>query len=72
MLLDCRCGTKNRIPSLPTTRVRCGKCKHEFTPSELVKAVHEPPPPKPTLEDLFGGIGDILGGLNSGFDLPDE
>lgn len=64
MLLDCRCGTKNRIPSLPKTRVRCGKCRHVFTPAELVKAVHETPLPKPTLEGALGMMDD--------FDLPDE
>lgn len=43
MIITCRCGQKNRIPSLPTARVRCGKCQHMFTPQELVKAVPEAP-----------------------------
>lgn len=45
-LLTCdRCGSKNRLmlggPSVK--RSRCGKCKHEFTPRELMKAVVERP-----------------------------
>jgi len=43
MTLTCKCGATNRIPSLPTARVRCGACKHEFQPSELVKAKPEAP-----------------------------
>lgn len=36
-LLTCpKCTAKNRFPG--GKRVRCGKCKHEFTPAELVKA----------------------------------
>lgn len=44
MTLKCRCGATCRIPSLPKTRVRCGACKHEFTPQELTRAVPEATP----------------------------
>lgn len=45
MILVCKCGVKNRIPSLPGgKRIRCGTCKHVFTPAELTKATLEPPP----------------------------
>lgn len=43
MTLTCACGAVCRIPSVPRTRVRCGKCKHEFTPRELAKARPEQP-----------------------------
>lgn len=46
MTLTCKCGVTNRIPSLPTTKIRCGNrsCQHEFTPLELAKATPEAPP----------------------------
>jgi hypothetical protein len=48
MTLDCTCGAKNRIPSTGVTqRIRCGACKHVFTPRELVAAVPEAPPERP-------------------------
>lgn len=44
MKLACpSCKATNRLPSLPTSRSRCGKCKREFTPADLVKAQPEPP-----------------------------
>lgn len=70
MLLDCTCGATNRIPSLPKTRMRCGKCAHVFTPSELCRARIEPPPERPEALDplaemmaIFGaaGLADFLG-----------
>ena len=42
MLIDCTCGQTNRID--PKKKSRCGKCKRDFTPRELVKARPEPPP----------------------------
>jgi hypothetical protein len=73
MLLDCRCGSKNRIPGTGVqSRVRCGKCKHVFTPAELVRAVPEAPPPRPSLEDLLGGgIPNVTGAPDEG-DYDDE
>lgn len=45
MTLNCpTCGTTNRIPSIPSTKIRCGKCQHVFTPLELSKARPEVPP----------------------------
>ncbi len=44
-IVVCPCGAKNRPPSLPKGRVRCGKCKHVFTPAELVTATPEAPKP---------------------------
>lgn len=43
-ILTCRCGAKNRLPSIPTRRIRCGKCQHPFMPTELTMAVLEAPP----------------------------
>lgn len=37
------CGVTNKIPAVLNKRVRCGKCKREFTPHELVKAEPDPP-----------------------------
>lgn len=48
MLIDCACGQTNRIPGASKQRHRCGKCRHTFTPQELVKARIEPPPARPT------------------------
>ncbi len=43
-LLTCKCSAKNRLTlGGPPKRHRCGKCKHEFTPAELCKAVVEKP-----------------------------
>jgi hypothetical protein len=54
MILECPgCAVKCRIPSLPKSRLRCGKCQRIFTPAELTKATLEPPPPKVTLGDLL-------------------
>ncbi len=47
MLMDCKCGATNRIPSAPVKRYRCGKCSYEFTPADLVRVRIEPPPPPP-------------------------
>lgn len=52
MTLTCACGTVNRIPSLPKGRIQCGKCRHMFTPMELVKAKHEPPPERKGIFEL--------------------
>ncbi len=42
MIITCRCGQKNRLPvPLPVKKLRCGVCRHEFTPNELAKATHE-------------------------------
>ena len=68
MLIDCSCGATNRIPGASAVRHRCGKCKHTFTPQELVKARHEPPPPRPTLEDMLSG--GSLGQMFSNGDEP--
>lgn len=54
MLLTCKCGTTNRIPSLPKGKVRCGKCKIDFGPAELARARPEDPPKKTE----FGGALD--------------
>lgn len=43
MKLACICGASNRIPSIPKSRIRCGACKREFTPTDLVKARSETP-----------------------------
>lgn len=44
-LLNCPgCGTTNRVPSILKQKMRCGKCKRDFTPRELVKARPEPAP----------------------------
>lgn len=43
MKLICKCGATNRLPSVPNARIRCGKCKYEFKPTDLVKAVQESP-----------------------------
>lgn len=51
MLITCQCGVTNRLPSLPKQRMHCGKCKHEFTPTELAKVRPEPAPSRGT----FGG-----------------
>lgn len=61
MLIDCSCGTTNRIPGMSKVRHRCGKCKHVFTPQELTKARQEPAPPRPSLADLFGSMGSMFG-----------
>lgn len=59
MTLKCVCGATNRIPSLPGgARIRCGACKHVFTPAELVKATNEPPPKRPDPTDLSAFDGD--------------
>jgi len=51
MILSCsRCSTTNRIPPIPTAKIRCGKCQCVFTPAELVKAVYEPPPARQSVE----------------------
>jgi rubredoxin len=60
MLIDCGCGTTNRIPGLSAKRHRCGKCQHVFTPAELVKARQEPAPPT---------MGDLLSSMMGG-DMP--
>jgi hypothetical protein len=44
MLIACSCGVTNRVPSLPKSKIRCGKCQHVFTPLELSKCRPEPPP----------------------------
>lgn len=44
MLISCPCGATNRVPSLPKTKIRCGKCKRTFTPLELAKCRPEDPP----------------------------
>lgn len=68
MLLTCACGATNRVPSLPTHRLRCGKCKHEFNPAELSKARPEPPP---TLTPQQ--VGDMLGwGVDPTHECKDE
>lgn len=56
MLIDCTCGATNRLPGATTKRHQCGKCRHVFTPQELVKARPEPAPPRSALDDgtLFG------------------
>lgn len=44
MIVTCpACKTANRTPSVPTARIRCGKCKRDFTPAELSKAKPEAP-----------------------------
>lgn len=60
MILVCpKCSASNRlpkvgtVPGVPMQRTRCGKCKHEFTPRELMKAKPEPKPERPTIEDVF-------------------
>lgn len=54
MTLVCQCGVTCKIPSLPTARLRCGKCRREFTPADLVRAKSEPPPVRPKLSELIG------------------
>lgn len=52
MTLQCsQCKSVCRIPSLPKGRVRCGMCKHIFTPQELVHAVPEAPPARQIFDD---------------------
>lgn len=70
MLVTCSCGTNNRIPSTGVRqRIRCGQCKHVFTPSELVAARPEPPPPPPEID-----LSQIFGedGIPRVTDAPDE
>lgn len=62
MLIDCRCGTVNRLPvgkDMGKARARCGKCKHVFAVHELVRARHEAPPPQP---DPLAGLAALFGG----------
>lgn len=72
MILTCTCGTNNRIPATGlTTRVRCGKCKHVFTPRELVSAVPEAPPERPDplaefIRSMGGGIPNVTGAPDEG------
>jgi hypothetical protein len=60
MLIDCKCGATNKLPPATKTgvaaRARCGKCKHVFEISELIKARPEPlpPPPPDPMASLFG------------------
>lgn len=51
MRVRCVCGALNEIPSLPKKRVRCGSCKHEFTPQNLAKATPSPKPVRPADDD---------------------
>lgn len=52
-LLDCpACKATNRLPSTPTQRMRCAKCKREFGPADLTRIRPEPPPQRSSLEDL--------------------
>jgi hypothetical protein len=45
MLINCACGATNRLPrDMTKSKARCGKCKHVFTPQELVKARPERAP----------------------------
>jgi hypothetical protein len=44
MIITCKCGASNRLPKMATRRIACGKCKHLFTPTELVGAKLEAPP----------------------------
>jgi hypothetical protein len=66
-LLTCKCSATVRVPSLPTSRLRCGSCKHVFTIPELVKARPEPPPakPEPGAFNLERQL-DLQGEINSG------
>lgn len=61
MLIDCKCGVTNRLPVANTAgmkaRARCGKCKHVFEISELLKARLEAPP-APTMADPMGSLFD--------------
>lgn len=56
-LLACpRCAAKNRFAS--GTRVRCGKCKYEFTPRDLVHAKADVPAVVLHMqEDIVPGTG---------------
>jgi DNA-directed RNA polymerase subunit RPC12/RpoP len=56
MLLTCVCGQTNRVPSLPKNRIRCGKCKREFTPRELARAKPEAPPPPFSLDNALDDV----------------
>jgi rubredoxin len=58
MLIDCGCGQTNRVPGLSSKRMKCGKCGHVFTPKEMMKARHEPAPPRPTLGDMMMSSDD--------------
>lgn len=74
MLIDCSCGQTNRVPGLSSKRMRCGKCGHVFTPQEMVKARHEPAPPKPAGRFDFPGLEldpDLSGELEA-FDLGSD
>lgn len=43
MIITCPgCRTTCRIPATLTTRLRCAKCKREFTPRDLTNARPEP------------------------------
>jgi hypothetical protein len=68
MLVDCSCGTTNRIPGASAKRHRCGKCKHVFTPQELTKARIEPPPPKPEGDLLSAMLSQMADAFGDGVD----
>ena len=65
MLLTCTCGATNRIPSLPKQRLRCGKCRHIFAPSDLARAKSEPPPER-TVFDLEREFDQAFPGIDNG------
>lgn len=45
MILSCpQCQSNNRMPNVPTAKIRCGKCHRVFTPIDLAKGRPEPEP----------------------------
>lgn len=52
LLVTCpACSSSNRVN--PQKRSRCGKCKRDFTPTDLAKGRPEPPPARPSMPEDF-------------------
>jgi len=56
VIIKCACGTVSRLPLMTGKKIGCPKCKHIFTPGELVKAQ----PEQRTPPSAFGnGIDEL-------------
>jgi hypothetical protein len=65
-LITCRCGITSRLPRTPKGKVRCARCKHVFTPTELCSAKPEAAPAPLHLEQEDDDWDE------EGFDEEDE
>lgn len=59
MRVRCNCGALNELPNLPKARVRCRKCKYEFTPRDLAKAIPSSKPTRPAVPE-FDDEGEVF------------